>query len=592
VSELREAKVKAGSGINIGDEIKSRCNIVDVVGRVVALKKAGSNYKGVCPFHNEKTPSFVVSETKQIFTCFGCGATGDVIAFVERYYGLDFKGAAEMLAKEYGINLDGAFRGSKNKAELYEINRQAATYFFRALRERANPGYTYMKNRGISEEILNKFGIGYADDRWDSLYSFLKEKGIQEDKMMELGLISRSGERYYDKFRGRVMFPIMNTSGKVIGFGGRMIGDGEPKYLNSQESDVFQKKNNLYGLNLASDTVRKEDAIILVEGYMDVISLYQGGIRNVSASLGTALTENQARLIKRYTDNVILSYDADEAGQSAAFRGLDVLYKEGCRARVLKVTDGKDPDEFIKKNGRGAFLELLDKAEPYGDFKINRVKSRYDLDDDQQRIDFLRGAVKILRSMKAVEADVYIKKLAAETGVSEGAIRFEYSGNNSQEKGFTRAEAVLGSRGGDDTDGTDIPPVEQELLKLMLLDARFTAIPDDTEGELFHSSMGRVIYEAITAIDDGKRPIDEYRLQELLDEKSYGYLGLIEKNVITPGREDEIFKEDIATVRRQNLKDKEEKIRIRISMADEDENQEEIVDLMKQLMDIQMQIRK
>ena len=214
-----------------------------------------------------------------------------------------------------------------------------------------------MKRRGISEETLNEFGIGYADGEWSSLYDHLRSMGYRDDKLLELGLISRSDKgRCYDKFRNRVIFPIINTGGKVIGFGGRIIGEGEPKYLNSQESAVFRKKNNLYGLNLSRKEAGRQDAIILVEGYMDVVSLYQAGVRNVSASLGTALTENQAKLIRRYTKNVILSYDADSAGQNAAFRGLDVLYKAGCRARVLKVTNGKDPDEFIrKKNGQESF---------------------------------------------------------------------------------------------------------------------------------------------------------------------------------------------------------------------------------------------
>lgn len=284
----------AGYQNNTVEEIKSRCNIVDVIGRVVPLKKAGSNYKGLCPFHQEKTPSFIVSETRQRFTCFGCGETGDVIAFVEKYYNLDFRGAVEMLAKEYGIDITESFGGGKKKAELYEINRQAARFFFRAMREKANPAYTYMKNRGISEETMNKFGLGYADGQWQSLLDHLTAQGADKHQLMELGLISHSGDRYFDKFRDRVIFPILNTSGKVIGFGGRIIGEGNPKYLNSPETPVFQKKNNLYGLNLTRQEVSKEDRIILVEGYMDVIALYQAGIRNVAASLGTALTENQA----------------------------------------------------------------------------------------------------------------------------------------------------------------------------------------------------------------------------------------------------------------------------------------------------------
>ena len=575
--------------VNIVDEIKSRCNIVDVIGRVVPLKKSGSNFKGVCPFNNEKTPSFVVSETKQIFTCFGCGATGDVIAFVKRYYNLEFRGAVEMLAREYGISLDGAFRSNRNKDELYEINRQAARFFYKAMREKSNKGYTYMKNRGISEETMNKFGIGYADDGWTSLYDFLGAAGVAEKKMLELGLISKSKDRCFDKFRDRVIFPIINTAGKVIGFGGRIIGDGEPKYLNSQESGIFQKKNNLYGLNLARKDVSREDSIVLVEGYMDVVSLYQAGVRNVSASLGTALTENQARLIKRYTRNVVLSYDSDQAGQNAAMRGIDILYREGLRARVLRVFDGKDPDEFIRKNGRGAFYDLMDNALPYGDFKLEFAKAGYDLDDEQQKLDFLRDAVGILQSMKPVEADFYIKKLSADTGISEGAIRFEYSGNNSQEKKMSAGIETS-------TDLKDyeeqMPLVEQDMIKLMLLDEKFVHLPDDISDKAFRSTAGINIHRNLLAADDGQRPFDINRLKDLLDEDAVQALDMINSKIIPQGREDSIYNDCIDRIRLNELKKQENEIITRLSMADEDENGEEIVKLTKQLMDIQKKIKK
>ena len=575
--------------VNIVDEIKSRCNIVDVIGRVVPLKKSGSNFKGVCPFHNEKTPSFVVSETKQIFTCFGCGATGDVIAFVKRYYNLEFRGAVEMLAREYGISLDGAFRSNRNKDELYEINRQAARFFYKAMREKSNKGYTYMKNRGISEEIMNKFGIGYADDGWTSLYDFLRAAGVAEKKMLELGLISKSKDRCFDKFRDRVIFPIINTAGKVIGFGGRIIGDGEPKYLNSQESGIFQKKNNLYGLNLTRKDVSREDSIVLVEGYMDVVSLYQAGVRNVSASLGTALTENQARLIKRYTRNVVLSYDSDQAGQNAAMRGIDILYREGLRARVLRVFDGKDPDEFIRKNGRGAFYDLMDNALPYGDFKLEFAKAGYDLDDEQQKLDFLRDAVGILQSMKPVEADFYIKKLSADTGISEGAIRFEYSGNNSQEKKMPAGIETS-------TDLKDyeeqMPLVEQDMIKLMLLDEKFVHLPDDISDKAFRSTAGINIHRNLLAADDGQRPFDINRLKDLLDEDAVQALDMINSKIIPQGREHSIYNDCIDRIRLNELKKQENEIITRLSMADEDENGEEIVKLTKQLMDIQKKIKK
>ena len=575
--------------INIVDEIKSRCNIVDVVGRVVPLKKAGSNYKGVCPFHNEKTPSFVVSETKQIYTCFGCGASGDLINFVERYYSLDFRGAVEMLAKEYGINLDGAFKSSKDKDEYYEINRQAARFFFKAMRQKSNPGYTYMKKRGISEEILNKFGIGYADDSWTSLYEFLKGQGISDNKLMDLGLISNSKGRYFDKFRDRVMFPIMNTAGKVIGFGGRIIGQGEPKYLNSQESNVFQKKNNLYGLNLTRADVSREDSIILVEGYMDAVALYQFGIRNVSASLGTALTENQARLIKRYTKNVILSYDADSAGQNAAFRGLDVLYKEGCRAKVLKVTDGKDPDEFVKKNGRKSFLDLVENAVPYGDFKIDAIRSKYDIDDQQQRVDFISEAVSVLKAMKPVEADIYIKKLAEQTGISEGAIRFEYSGNNSQKQTPGIYEKKEEEK---DPDENAMPLVEQDLIKLMLIDERFTKLPESIKDIAFKSEPGRIIYNSVLKVDDGKRPLDINRLKDFLDENSAECLEMIDDKIIPNGREDIMFNDCISLIKKEFLKAQEDEIITKLSMADEDDNRDNIISLTQQLIEIQKELKE
>ena len=273
------------------ENLKSQIDILDVVGQVVDMKRTGANYKGLCPFHQEKTPSFYVSESRQYFTCFGCGASGDVISFVEKYYNMEFPEAVEKLADQYGIELKKS-GGGEDRSEYYEINRLAAKFFYESFTGKPNRGYSYMKNRGITPRILKKFGIGYADEQWDSLYQYLRSQNVPEDKMEELGLISRGRNgKYYDRFRSRVMFPIINTGGKVIGFGGRAISsEDNPKYLNSPESRVFQKKNNLYALNTARQAGGKEGYIILVEGYMDAISLYQSGIHNVAASLGTALT--------------------------------------------------------------------------------------------------------------------------------------------------------------------------------------------------------------------------------------------------------------------------------------------------------------
>ena len=330
------------------EELKNQIDIVDVIGRSVELKRAGANYKGLCPFHNEKTPSFIVSPQKQIFTCFGgCGASGDVVTFVKRYYNLDFNEAVEKLADEYGIEIQKNSH-KDDREKYYEVNREAARLFYRNLTEKKNPGYTYMQRRGIQDSTIKKFGLGYAEDSWNNLYDDFKKKGTDEKILIELGLISKKGDRCYDKFRNRVIFPIINTAGKVIGFGGRALdNEAMPKYLNSPENKVFQKKNNLYALNSTRQDIGKEGSAIIVEGYMDAISLYQNGVRNVAASLGTALTENQAKLINRYTKNVILSYDADAAGQKAALRGIEVLRGENCKVKAIREAESYDGPSLI-----------------------------------------------------------------------------------------------------------------------------------------------------------------------------------------------------------------------------------------------------
>ena len=567
------------------DEIKSRCNIVDVIGRVVTLKKAGSSYKGLCPFHNEKTPSFSVDEGRQTYKCFGCGEGGDVISFVEKYYNLDFMEAMEMLAREYGIELRKSSGGnSKKNKEYLEINRQAARFFYKAMREHNNPGYTYMRRRGISDETLNTFGIGYADDEWTSLTDHLTEQGYEPSKLVEVGLCSEKDGRYYDKFRGRVIFPIIDTGGKVIGFGGRIIADGEPKYLNSRESSVFLKKNNLYGLNVTKDYIKKEGRIILVEGYMDVISLYQAGVRNVSASLGTALTDNQARLIKRFTSDVILSYDADNAGQKAALRGLDILYAEDLRARVLVVTDGKDPDEFVKANGRDAYLALADSALPYGDYKLKKAAELYDLNDQQQKLRYVRDAICILRGMKPVEADMYIGGLAAQTGISELAIRREYESPEDSQGRSAFASAI-----GRQQSGAEVSEAEQQLLKLMLLDSDYVNIPEDIRNDVFNDTVSANVYAAIKAADKGERPLDMNLINDQLDVDSARFLSTVTEKIIPGDKEDDIYEDCIRFIRQQKLRREEAQIAARLN--DPALNSEEAQKLMQRQIEIQKSIK-
>ena len=569
------------------DDLKSQINIVDVVGRVVALKRAGANHKGVCPFHNEKTPSFVVSEQKQIFTCFGCGATGDAIKFTQQYYNLDFNEAIEKLGNEYGITIKRNNFG-EDREKYYEVNKEAARFFYRAFTEQKNAGYTYMKNRGLDDAILKKFGIGYADEKWDSLYNHFKAKGVDEKILLELGLISESKGKYYDKFRNRVMFPIINTSGKVIGFGGRAIGDDNPKYLNSPENKVFQKKNNLYALNISKQDIGKEGYAILVEGYMDAISLYQGGVRNVAASLGTALTENQTRLLKRYTKNVVLSYDADGAGQNAAMRGSEILIKDDCKVKVLHVTDGKDPDEFIKKNGREAFLKLIDGALPYIDYKLRYIRRDMDLSSDDGKIDYIKAAAAVLRELSPVEADVYIKKLSKELHIAEGAIKMEILGNNSNSSRNSQP-AVPQRNHREEEVQEEMSSLEASIIKSLMVNPGLTEKLLDYS-EIMASTPARKVMDILFELYGLNGDFHMNQLTDRLDPVESEALSSALDKIVIAGNEEQVFSECINTWQRKRLLQQEQELITRLSLADEENNPDSINQLTLELMEIQKQI--
>ena len=569
------------------DDLKSQINIVDVVGRVVALKRAGANHKGVCPFHNEKTPSFVVSEQKQIFTCFGCGATGDAIKFTQQYYNLDFNEAIEKLGNEYGITIKRNNFG-EDREKYYEVNKEAARFFYRAFTEQKNAGYTYMKNRGLDDAILKKFGIGYADEKWDSLYNHFKAKGVDEKILLELGLISESKGKYYDKFRNRVMFPIINTSGKVIGFGGRAIGDDNPKYLNSPENKVFQKKNNLYALNISKQDIGKEGYAILVEGYMDAISLYQGGVRNVAASLGTALTENQTRLLKRYTKNVVLSYDADGAGQNAAMRGSEILIKDDCKVKVLHVTDGKDPDEFIKKNGREAFLKLIDGALPYIDYKLRYIRRDMDLSSDDGKIDYIKAAAAVLRELSPVEADVYIKKLSKELHIAEGAIKMEILGNNSNSSRNSQP-AVPQRNHREEEVQEEMSSLEASVIKSLMVNPGLTEKLLDYS-EIMASTPARKVMDILFELYGLNGDFHMNQLTDRLDPVESEALSSALDKIVIAGNEEQVFSECINTWQRKRLLQQEQELITRLSLADEENNPDSINQLTLELMEIQKQI--
>ena len=357
-----------------------------------------------------------------------------------------------------------------------------------------------------------------------------------------------------------------------------------PKYLNSPESPIFLKKNNLYGLNLARQEISKEDCAILVEGYMDVVSLYQSGIKNVSASLGTALTENQAKMLKRYTRNVVLSYDSDNAGQAAALRGIDILHGEGCRARVLHVTDGKDPDEFVKKKGRQAFLELVDSSLAYADYKIEVLKSRHNLNETDGRIEFVKDTVAALQDLRPAERDIYIKKIAAEAKISEGAIRLEFRGNNKDEQTQRNRAPERGHR--EQEPAENISPMEKNLIKLIINDSRtFETIRPYRY--IFKSREGENIFSSIEAMYTDGEDIDINKLADSLDEQTMAVFRNIVDNVYLGGKDQEILEDCIITLEIEKLRDRYEEISTIIELADETENQEKIRQLMTEQMEIQ-----
>lgn len=410
------------------EEVVSRNDIVDVISGYIKLKKSGSSYVGLCPFHNEKSPSFSVSGTKQMYHCFGCGVGGNVITFVMEYENYTFPEAVKMLADRAGIALpvmeySGEDRRERDiKTKLLEINKIAATFYYHQLKSPAGQsGLDYLKKRQLSDKTINTFGLGYAPQLTGDLYRMLKEKGYDDELLKESGLFTYEKE-IREKFWNRVIFPIMDINNKVIGFGGRVMGDGKPKYLNSPETKLFDKSKNLYGLNVARSS--RKNNLIICEGYMDVISMHQAGFNQAVASLGTALTPGHARLMKRYTDNVLITYDSDEAGVKAALRAIPILKEAGLSTKVINMRPYKDPDEFIKALGTEAFQERIDKAENSFMYEIGIIEKNYNRSDPESETAFEREvANKLVQFSEKLERDNYMKAVCRQFMIPEDGMR-------------------------------------------------------------------------------------------------------------------------------------------------------------------------
>lgn len=402
------------------EEVRTRNDIVDVISQYVRLQKKGSTYFGLCPFHNEKTGSFSVSPNKQMYYCFGCGAGGNVFTFLMEYENYTFTEAMEALAQRAGVELPrqeynaAQRREADIRSRLLEINKEAARYFYMLLRnERGKGAYEYFKKRELSDETMKKFGLGYSDQYSDDLYRYLRKKGYEDSILKDSGLVAIDEVRGgHDKFWNRAMFPIMDVHNKVIGFGGRVMGEGEPKYLNSPETRIFDKSRNLYGLNIARST--KKNGLLLCEGYMDVIALHQAGFDNAVASLGTSLTSGHANLLKRYTKEVYLTYDSDGAGIKAALRAIPILKEVGISAKIVNMQPYKDPDEFIKALGAEAYQERIAQAENSFLFEIRILEQQYDMHDPESKTAFYNETARRLCGFpEKLERDNYIDAVAS-----------------------------------------------------------------------------------------------------------------------------------------------------------------------------------
>lgn len=496
------------------EDVKIRSDIHDIISEYVHLKPSGTNYKGLCPFHNEKTPSFLVSTTKQIYKCFGCGEYGDVITFIMKVENLQFMDAVRFLANKCGIEIDNNIDEETKilfaKSKRYQMMHTESAQFYYQNLVTNKDAQSYLRKRGLDEKTIKNFGLGYSPDSWNSLYNHLLSKGYKPEEIKEAGLAGISKKNtYYDKFRNRIMFPIFDYKNNIIAFGGRVLDDSLPKYLNSEDTIIFNKRANLFGLNIARKNIDINRTLILVEGYMDLISLYQFGIRNVVATLGTALTDNQAQLIKRFADNVVLSYDSDDAGIRASIRAIDILEKNGLKSSVLNLGRHKDPDEYIRNEGLNSFLTRVDKAKNGMYFKIDTLYKTYNHNNVDDTIKFVKEALKMISVVKSpIEIDIYEKYLSKLCNIDLNVIKSEmaiYSRQNIISKNKWKKKEDLPIRIKKEEIIVGTYYIELYLLKIMMLniDARDIVI-SKISIEDFSDDNCKKLYSYIYAMDEKK----------------------------------------------------------------------------------------
>ena len=553
------------------DEVAARNDIVDVVGSYVHLtKKSGSNLFGLCPFHSEKTPSFSVSPDKQIYHCFGCGKGGGVISFVQQMEGLDFPEAVEHLARRAGMPLPRQDEQEQKRASrrqrLFELNRAAAKHWYNNLISvPGNPGQQYIQKRGIELKWVKNFGLGYAPDSWSDLCDAMSAQGFSWEELIAAGLMKpgRNGKGGYDAFRNRLIFPVIDIRGNVIAFSGRIIGDGEPKYLNSPETAVFSKRSNLFAINLAKKS--KAGYFILTEGNIDVVSLHQAGFDSAVASLGTSFTDEQARLMMRYTDEVVLCYDADTAGRKASERAIGILQKLDMKVRVLELSGAKDPDEYIRAHGADAFRNLLEGSAGQVEYRLRTIESQYDLRSDEGRVGYLKDSANLLATLpNAVEREVYAARAAEKAGIGRDAYLAEVERirksrlRSSKKQQQNQRPLETHQNANRDQRYTDVSSAvaEEGLISLLYAEPALCK-RDDLPGEGDFSSPALYkLYSVLLRRERENASLSPAALASELDSEEMSLLSrIVNQKQLERSRSEELYRDYVERLRRRDVDD-------------------------------------
>ena len=582
---------------NVLDEIRDRADIVDLIGEYVDLKRSGSNYMGLCPFHSEKTPSFSVSPSKSIFKCFGCGVGGDVITFVMKRENLSFPEAVEFLADKYNVRLEVYKDENKEAREkrnrLYEINREAGLHFLKNY-EASQKTQLYLKNRMLSDKTIRSYGIGYSKDSWTDLYDHLTKMGYREDELLELNLISKSKNgNYIDRFRDRVMFPIINRNNRIIGFGARAFGDAKPKYLNSRETPIFHKGSNVFNINIISRESTRE-RIILVEGYMDVISLYNSGINYSVASLGTSLTIDQANIIKKMARDIYICYDSDSAGINATSRAIDIFLQASVKPKIIELEGGLDPDDFIKKYGVEGFENKIKSAISYIEFKIKKLKENFNLDDSEGLSNFTIESAKILSSIKnPIERDIFVKDFSRKYNISYTAIENYINYLNRNKLKETKREKFKVKKN-TNVVKSNKARAQEELLSYSLLDNDiYKYIRNKIEVFYFTNAMTRAVFEEIPRLYEEEMEVRDFlsllESNRLIDKEFVENILSIINDIHV---NDKIVDELINTIEGNYLRDRKNKILENIEKLQGEENKNLLLEALKELQEINLKLNE